>query len=90
MALARGGDSCHCIRLYQNATLREIIMVDRQETSLIPVMTALQMHPVLEKVTMAFFRSLAGIDVLLRGKHSQLEELTVEIQWSYWCAGVRL
>jgi Ran GTPase-activating protein (RanGAP) involved in mRNA processing and transport len=61
----------------KNATLREIIMVDWQETSLIPVLAALRDHPVLEKVNFTLFRSLAGINVLLRGKHSQLKELTI-------------
>jgi hypothetical protein len=61
----------------KNTTLREIKLFEWQETSLIPVLTALQMHPMLEKVHVAFFRSLAGIDALLRGKHSQLKQLRI-------------
>jgi hypothetical protein len=61
----------------KNATLREIIMVNWVETSLIPVLTALRDHSVLDKLTVAFFRSIAEIDLLLRGKHSQLKELTI-------------
>jgi Ran GTPase-activating protein (RanGAP) involved in mRNA processing and transport len=61
----------------KNATLREIKLLDWQETNLIPVLTALRDHPVLEKVQVGLFRSLAGVDVLLRGKHSQIKELTI-------------
>jgi hypothetical protein len=54
----------------KNATLRKITMANWHETSLIPVLRALRDHPVLDKLSVAGFRSLVGIDVLLRGKHS--------------------
>jgi hypothetical protein len=61
----------------KNTTLREIKLIDWQETSLIPVLTALQMHPVLEKLRVEGISSFAGIDALLGSKHSQLKELII-------------
>jgi hypothetical protein len=60
----------------RNATpLREIVLVDWQETSLTPVLTPLRDHPVLEKLQVEGFSSFTGIDALLRGEKSQLKEL---------------
>jgi hypothetical protein len=59
----------------KNTTLREINLVHWQETSLIPVLAALRDHPVLEKLQIAHFSSLNGIDVLVGSKESQLKEL---------------
>jgi Ran GTPase-activating protein (RanGAP) involved in mRNA processing and transport len=61
----------------KNTTLREITLVNLQETSLIPVLIALRDHPVLEKLHMVGYTSLAGMDALLRGKNSQLKELII-------------
>jgi hypothetical protein len=59
----------------KNKTLREIKFFNWQETSLIPVLTALQMHPVLETLQVEGFSSFAGINALLGSKHSRLKEL---------------
>jgi hypothetical protein len=61
----------------KNTTLREIKFVGWQETSLIPVLTALQMHPVLETLQVDGISSFTGIDALLGSKHSRLKELIV-------------
>jgi Leucine-rich repeat (LRR) protein len=61
----------------KNATLREIIMVDWHETSLIRVLTALQDHPVLETLQVEGISSLAGINALLGSKKSQLKQLII-------------
>jgi Ran GTPase-activating protein (RanGAP) involved in mRNA processing and transport len=61
----------------KNTTLRDIKLVDWQQTSLIPALTALQDHPVLEKLQVEGFSSFTGIDALLRGKNSQLKELII-------------
>jgi Ran GTPase-activating protein (RanGAP) involved in mRNA processing and transport len=61
----------------KNTTLREIKLVDWQEISLIPVLTALQMHPVLETLHVEGISSSAGIDALLGSQHSQLKELII-------------
>jgi hypothetical protein len=62
----------------KNTTLREIHLLDWQETSLISVLTALRDHPVLEKLQVESFSCCTGIDALLRGKNSQLKELIIE------------
>jgi Ran GTPase-activating protein (RanGAP) involved in mRNA processing and transport len=62
----------------KNTTLREIVLVYWQETSLIPVLTALRDHPVLEKLHVVGFSSFTGMDALLRGKKCQLKELIIE------------
>jgi Ran GTPase-activating protein (RanGAP) involved in mRNA processing and transport len=61
----------------KNTTLREIHLVNLQETSLTPVLTALQMHPLLEKLHVVGYASLAGMDALLRGNNSQIKELII-------------
>jgi Ran GTPase-activating protein (RanGAP) involved in mRNA processing and transport len=61
----------------QNATLREIELVDWEETSRISALIALRNHPVLEKLEVEGFSSLVAMDALLRGKESQLKELTI-------------
>jgi Ran GTPase-activating protein (RanGAP) involved in mRNA processing and transport len=62
----------------KNTTLREIVLIEWQETSLIPVLTALRDHPVLEKLHVLGITSFTGLDALLRGKNSQLKELIIE------------
>jgi Ran GTPase-activating protein (RanGAP) involved in mRNA processing and transport len=59
----------------KNTTLREIHLVNLQETSLTPVLTALQMHPLLEKLQVEVFSSFNGIDVMVGSKQSQIKEL---------------
>jgi Ran GTPase-activating protein (RanGAP) involved in mRNA processing and transport len=59
----------------KNATLREIKLVYWQETSLIRVLTALQMHSVLETLQVEGISNLAGINALLGSKRSKLKEL---------------
>jgi Ran GTPase-activating protein (RanGAP) involved in mRNA processing and transport len=61
----------------KNTTLREIKLFGWQQTSLVPVLTALQDHPVLERLEVTSYRSLAGMDAFLRGKHPQLKELMI-------------
>jgi Ran GTPase-activating protein (RanGAP) involved in mRNA processing and transport len=61
----------------KNTTLREIKLFNWQKTSLIPVLTALQDHPALERLEVLGFVSLAGLDTLLRGKHPQLKEIMI-------------
>jgi Ran GTPase-activating protein (RanGAP) involved in mRNA processing and transport len=61
----------------KNTTLREIALTHWQETTFTPVLTALRDHPVLQKLHVEGFSSLAGITALLRGKQSQLKELTM-------------
>jgi Leucine-rich repeat (LRR) protein len=58
----------------KNTTLREIVLIDWQDTSLTPV---LRDHPVLEKLHVEGFSSFTGIDALLRGKNSQLKTLMI-------------
>jgi Ran GTPase-activating protein (RanGAP) involved in mRNA processing and transport len=62
----------------KNATLRQIVLVDWEGISLIPVLTALRDHPVLEELYVLGFSSFAGMDILLRGKNSQLKELIIK------------
>jgi Ran GTPase-activating protein (RanGAP) involved in mRNA processing and transport len=52
-------------------------LIGWEETCRIAVLAALRDHPVLKGLLVTGFRSLAGIDVLLRGKTSQLKELVV-------------
>jgi Ran GTPase-activating protein (RanGAP) involved in mRNA processing and transport len=59
-----------------NNTLREILLIDWPETSLIPVLISLRDHPVLETLTIGGYLSLTGMAALLRGRN-QLKELTV-------------
>jgi Ran GTPase-activating protein (RanGAP) involved in mRNA processing and transport len=61
----------------KNTTLREIELYAWQQTGLIPVLTALKDHPVLEKLHLVGYLSLAGMDSLLRGNNSQLKELVI-------------
>jgi hypothetical protein len=61
----------------KNSTLHEINLLDWQETSLIPVLTALRDHPVLQKLQVEGFSSFTGIDALLGSKESQLKELII-------------
>jgi Ran GTPase-activating protein (RanGAP) involved in mRNA processing and transport len=61
----------------KNTTLREIKLVDWHETSLIPVLTALQKHPVLEGLEFEGISSFTGIDAFLGSKHSQLKQLVI-------------
>jgi hypothetical protein len=61
----------------KNSTLREIVLVDWQETGLTPVLTALRDHPMLEKLQVDGFSSFTGMDALLHGKNSQLKELMI-------------
>jgi Ran GTPase-activating protein (RanGAP) involved in mRNA processing and transport len=61
----------------KNATLREIIMVDWQETSLVRVLTALQDHPVLETLQVEGISSLEGINALLGSNNSLLKQLII-------------
>ena len=49
----------------KNTTLREITFVNLYETRLSLVRTALQMHPLLEKLHVVGYASLAGMDALL-------------------------
>jgi Ran GTPase-activating protein (RanGAP) involved in mRNA processing and transport len=62
----------------KNTTLQKIKLVDWQEASLAPVLAALQDHPVLEILHVEGFQSLGGIDDLLRGKKSQVKQLTIQ------------
>jgi hypothetical protein len=59
----------------KNTTLRKITLLNWQETSLISVLTALQMHPVLEVLQIKVFSSFNGIDVIVGSKQSQIKEL---------------
>jgi Ran GTPase-activating protein (RanGAP) involved in mRNA processing and transport len=61
----------------KNSTLRDIKLIDWQQTSLTPALTALRDHPVLEKLQVEGFSSFTGIDALLRGEKSQLKELII-------------
>jgi Ran GTPase-activating protein (RanGAP) involved in mRNA processing and transport len=61
----------------KNTTLRKISLLCWQETSLISVLTALQMHPVLEVLQIEGFSSFTGFDALVRSKQSQLKELAI-------------
>jgi hypothetical protein len=61
----------------KNSTLRKITLVNWQETSLIPVLTALQMHPVLEMLQVDGFSSFTGINALLGSKQFQLKKLII-------------
>ncbi len=59
----------------KNTTLRKITLLNWQETSLISVLTALQMHPVLEVLQIKVFSSFNGNDVIVGSKQSQIKEL---------------
>jgi Ran GTPase-activating protein (RanGAP) involved in mRNA processing and transport len=61
----------------KNATLREIKLVDWQQTSLAPVLIALRDHPALETFQVEGISTFAGIEALLGSKHSQLKELVI-------------
>jgi hypothetical protein len=77
----------HCIWIYKNAALREIKLVYWQATSLIPVLTALQMRPVLKTLQVDGLsnRRLAGQQTFpTQGIDNY------NIQWFYWGAGGRL
>jgi Ran GTPase-activating protein (RanGAP) involved in mRNA processing and transport len=61
----------------KNSTLRDIKLVDWQQSSLTPALTALRDHTVLEKLQVEGFSSFTGIDALLRGEKSRLKELII-------------
>jgi hypothetical protein len=48
----------------KNTTLREIVLIEWRESSRISVLTALRDHPVLEKLQIVGYTSLAGMDAL--------------------------
>jgi Ran GTPase-activating protein (RanGAP) involved in mRNA processing and transport len=71
-----------------NTTLRDLKFMSWGDTDLTPVLTALQHHPVLQKIQFSagygcpsseFFRpSLSGLEVLLRSQDSKVKELILE------------
>jgi hypothetical protein len=60
-----------------NTTLRDIKLIDWQQTGLTPALAALRDHPELEKLHVWGFSSFTGIDALLSGKNCQLKELLI-------------
>jgi hypothetical protein len=66
-----------------NTTLRDLELMSWQEADLVPVLTALQDHPALQKIhfgaeSSRYLPSLSGLEVLLRSQYSKVKELILE------------
>jgi Ran GTPase-activating protein (RanGAP) involved in mRNA processing and transport len=68
-----------------NTTLRDLKFYSWREVDLVPVLTALQYHPALQKIHFRpayccskYLPSLSGLDVLLRSQDSKVTELIIE------------
>jgi hypothetical protein len=67
-----------------NTTLRDLEFRGWREADLVPVLTALQDHPALQKIQLrptyssCCLPSLSGIEVLLRSQDSKVKELVLE------------
>jgi Leucine-rich repeat (LRR) protein len=67
----------------RNTTLRDLELTNWKETSLVPVLAALQGHPALQKIhfngrSVDYLPSLSGLEVLLRSQDSKVKELILE------------
>jgi hypothetical protein len=67
-----------------NTTLRDLEFRGWQEADLVPVLTALQEHPALQKIqfrptfSSGYLPGLSGLEVLLRSQDSKVKELVLE------------
>jgi Leucine-rich repeat (LRR) protein len=67
-----------------NTTLRDLELKSWPEADLVPVLTALQRHPALQKIHFsvgekyAYLPSISGFEVLLRSQDSKVNELILE------------
>jgi hypothetical protein len=66
-----------------NTTLRDLELTNWKETSLVPVLAALQGHPALQKIHFSAgyldnLPSLSGLEALLRSQDSKVKNLVIE------------